>query len=217
MTAPRPQEAFQPILLHWYAQNGCVYPWRYSHNPYLVMVSEFLLQQTRAEDAIRPYSDLVKKYGNIEELSDARGTFLKNIFGRLGLFYRADRLVSAARFIVSEFGGAVPDSLEKLLTILGIGKYSANAILCFGFYKRAAVADGNIIRIYSRLFGVKFGTSRPRYDRKLWEFATEMLPDQNYVSFNYALLDFGKLMCTARNPRCLECPFNEACLYFKSR
>jgi len=202
------------VLLDWYFGNKCQYPWRYTKNPFLVMVSEFFLQKTKSEDAVELYNEVVGKYRNVLELADADIFFLKEIFSKLGLVYRAERLVSAARFIMSEFGGEIPDSLEKLISIPGIGTYSANAVLCFGFGKKVGIADSNIIRIYSRFFSMKFKTSRPRYDKGLWEFANKILPENRYVDFNYALLDLGKLICTSKRPKCSVCPLKKMCRYY---
>jgi A/G-specific adenine glycosylase len=214
MKAPFLKDELAEALLDWYSENKCQYPWRYTNDPFLVMVSEFFLQQTKSEDAVAPYNDVVGKYRNVLELADADILFLRGIFRKLGLVYRAERLVSAARFIMSEFGGEIPDSLEKLISIPGIGPYSANAVLCFGFGKKSGIADANIIRIYSRLFSMKFRTSRPRYDKGLWKLANDVLPEDRYADFNYALLDLGKLICTSKNPKCTICPLNEMCSYY---
>lgn len=208
-----PKKAFAWDLLEWYSRNRLEYPWRYKNDPFLVLVSEFLLQQTKSGDAVGPYLKLVQRYRNIPDMANAELPFLNGIFAGLGLFYRAERLLSAARYLLSAFGGEIPDSLEDLLSVPGIGAYCGSAVLCFGFGRRVAVLDTNIIRIYSRIFGLKAKTSRPRQDRELWRFANEMLPEKGYVDFNYALLDFGKLVCTSRNPKCAYCPFEKTCLY----
>ena len=216
MSAPAHKDAFAELLLAWYSRNRCGYPWRYTNNPYLVLVSEFLLQQTKSDDAVEPYKTLIGSYGNAGEMAEADVSFLREVFQRLGLFYRADRLLSAARFIVSEYGGLVPRTIEELLRIPGVGPYTANAVICFGFGGRAAVVDTNVIRIYTRVFQIKSSSSRPRQDRRIWEFASSMLPDSSCADFNYALLDFGRMVCRSRNPRCGDCPLQKLCLYRKS-
>ena len=209
------KHAFTKILLEWYSGNRCGYPWRYTYDPFLVLVSEFLLQQTKSDDAVEPYRALTGRYRSAGELAEADISFLRGVFQRLGLFYRADRIMSAARFIVSEYSGSVPGTIEELLEIPGVGPYTANAVFCFGFGRRAAVADTNVIRIYSRFFQLKSSSSRPRQDRQIWKFAGSMLPDSSFVDFNYALLDFGKMVCRSRNPRCSDCPLQKLCLYRK--
>jgi|ACXJ01.1.fsa_nt_gi A/G-specific adenine glycosylase len=216
MPAPAHKDAFAELLLEWYFENRYSYPWRYTNNPFLVLVSEFLLQQTKSDDAVEPYKTLIGSYRSVEELAEADISFLRELFQRLGLFYRAGRLLSAARFIVSEYGGLVPSTIEELLRIPGVGLYTANAVICFGFSRRAAVVDTNVIRIYSRVFQLKSSYSRPRQDRRIWEFADSMLPDHGCADFNYALLDFGRLVCRSRNPRCSDCPLQKLCLYRKT-
>ncbi len=217
MNTPFSKDKLARALLEWYSKNKCAYPWRYTNDPFLVLVSEFFLQQTKSDDIVVPYNILLGKYKNISELANADIAFLREIFSKLGLFYRAERLVSAARFIISEFSGEIPNSLDKLVSIPGIGLYSANAILCFGFGKKVGIADANIIRIYSRVCSMKFRTSRPRYDKGLWKFANDALPEKQYVDFNYSLLDFGKLICTFKNPKCTICPLNNMCHYYSDR
>lgn len=217
MNLPFPKDELAKALIEWYTKNKRDYPWRYTNDSFLVLVSEFFLQQTKSDDVVEPYNILLGKYKSISELANADITFLREIFSKLGLFYRAERLVSAARFIMSEFSGEIPNSLDKLLSIPGIGLYSANAILCFGFGKKVGIADANVIRIYSRVYNLKSKTSRPRYDRNLWKFANDALPEKQYVDFNYSLLDFGKLICTFRNPKCTICPLNNVCRFYSGR
>lgn len=208
------KDIFVSILLQWYTENKRVFPWRYVSDPFLVLVSEFFLQQTKSEDVAKYFEVLTRKYGNVSKLAQADTSFMKTIFGKLGLFYRAERLVSAAKYVLVQFNGEIPESLEELLTIPGVGQYSGNAILCFGFGKRVGIVDANIIRIYSRVFNVRSKNVRPRTDGNLWKFAHAILPEDHFVDFNYALLDFGKLVCSSRKPKCAICPLSRVCLYY---
>lgn len=202
---------FQYLLLDWYDKNKRDFPWRYTFDPYKVMVSEMLLQQTNVEKVIEPYIKIIETYRDISELANADISFLKGVFKDIGLFYRADRLKSIAKEIVCNQDGQIPDKWNSLIKIKGIGSYICCAILCFGFNKPYAVLDTNVIRILERLFDVKSEKNRPRDDTKLWEFAQIMLPGDRYIDYNYAILDFGSSVCTAYNPKCKLCKLKVLC------
>ncbi|WP_097028598.1 A/G-specific adenine glycosylase [Clostridium peptidivorans] len=203
--------AFQYLLLDWYDKNKRNFPWRYTFEPYRVLVSEMLLQQTNVEKVIQPYLKIIKAYKDINELSDSDIKFLKSIFKDIGLFYRADRLKDIAKEIVKCHKGSIPNQWEDLIKIKGIGYYICSAILCFGFNQPYAVLDTNVIRIFERIFEIKSEKKRPRDDTKLWEFAQMLIPEDRYVDYNYAVLDFGASICTAYNPKCSTCVFKDMC------
>ncbi|WP_242851491.1 A/G-specific adenine glycosylase [Clostridium sp. DMHC 10] len=146
---------FQCFLLDWYDKNKRKFSWRYTFDPYKVLISEILLQQTNVEKIIEPYLNIIKAYKNIEELAECDTEFLKDIFKDIGLFYRADRLKDIAKDIVKYHNKTIPDSWDELIKIKGIGYYICSALLCFGFNKPYAVLDTNVIRIFKRVFDVK--------------------------------------------------------------
>ena len=202
---------FQWLLLNWYDKNKRSFPWRYTFEPYKVLVSEVLLQQTNAEKVIEPYFKIINIYKDINELSGSDINHLEGIFKDIGLFYRAGRLKDIAKEIVNYHKGEVPKQWEDLIKIKGIGDYICSAILCFGFNQPYAVLDTNVIRIFQRLFEVKSEKKRPRDDTKLWEFAQIMIPEDRYLDYNYAILDFGATVCTAYNPKCSTCVLKFMC------
>lgn len=202
---------FQYLLLDWYDKNRRDFPWRYTFNPYKVMISEVLLQQTNVEKIVKPYFEITEDYKNINDLANADIYFLKDIFKDIGLFYRADRLKNIAEEISYNHKGQIPDTWDELIKIKGIGAYICSAILCFGFNQPYAVLDTNVIRIFERLFDVKSEKKRPRDDIRLWEFAQMLLPKDRYVDYNYAILDFGASVCTAYNPKCSICVLKFIC------
>lgn len=207
---------YHAVLLDWYDENKREFPWRYIFNPYKVFVSEILLQQTNVEKITVPYCILTEQYKDISELSHANIEFLREIFKEIGLFYRADRIISISKEIMNKYDGIIPNQRGKLIRIKGIGNYICNAILCFGYNEPYAVLDTNVIRIFERLLGVKSTCSRPREDKSLWEFAQMLLPKDDYVDYNYALLDFASNVCTARNPKCSICTFRQICCLKKN-
>ncbi|HDL01995.1 MAG TPA: hypothetical protein ENH23_07165 [candidate division Zixibacteria bacterium] len=133
----------------------------------------------------------------------------------IGLFYRGRRLKKIAERIVNQFEGNVPDKKEDLMSLYGVGEYISNAVLCFAFKKRVPIVDTNVIRVYERVFNVKSQKSRPRTDKEVWKFAEKMLPEKDYVEYNYALLDFASEICRAKNPLCEICPLKNICKYKK--
>lgn len=206
---------FQKTILDWFHKNKRDFPWRTDRSPYKVLISEIFLQQTNADKVVEPYIRLTSKYSNVEQLANADKKFLDEIFKPLGLFYRADRLIDVSNQLVQNHSGNIPSDEEELLEIRGIGKYTANAVLCFGYNKKTPIIDTNVIRVFSRFFGVESEKNRPRTDRKIWEFAKNLLPNDNYQNFNYGILDFAALVCKHFNPLCNDCPLKSKCVYFK--
>lgn len=204
------------MLLKWYSSNKRDFPWRNTGHPYPVFISEFFLQKTKAEDVVRPYTEFISTYPNINSLSKACLADVSLKFEKLGLTYRGKRIISAAQVIVETHKSIIPSCEESLLKIPGIGKYSAGAILCFGFGMRRAILDGNVSRIYSRIFNFQPASTRSRDDKGFWNFAEVLLPESNFVDFNYALLDFGAKICSFRKPKCTTCPFKSDCKMYLS-
>lgn len=204
-------EIFKSVLSSWYGNNRRTFPWRYSSNPYYVLVSEILLQKTDVAKIIEPFDVLTSRYPTILDLSKETPDELTPIFLNIGLFYRAERLISIAKQITEDFQARVPDNKEELLTIKGVGDYIAGAILCFGYNIRAPIVDTNVVRIVSRYFGYVSTKKRPRTDKNLWNFVESLLPHDNYMDFNYSLLDFSSAVCTHYKPMCATCPLQNSC------
>ena len=203
-------------ILFWFRHNGRDFPWRYQYDPYKVYISEVLLQKTNVEKVTPIYLKIIEKYPTVKQLSNADEYFLIEMFKDLGLFYRAERLISATKTIANDFDGFFPSSVKDLKEIKSIGEYTANAIMCFGYGEKYPILDTNIIRIYFRFFGIKSSKKRPRTDKKLWQFAGELLPNKKFIEFNYALLDYGALICKYHNPICLKCALKNLCHYNKN-
>lgn len=206
---------FQFLLLNWYKENMRHFPWRYTFDPYKVLISEILLQQTNVYQIVNSYNQLIDKYKTLLDLSNGDINFINSIFSNLGLHYRSERLLNIAKSIVEYHNGIIPVENDILLNIKGIGHYTAGAILCFGYNKPAPILDRNVIRIFKRIFGAESGKSKPHEDPQLLDFTSSLLPESDYVDYNYALLDFGAKVCTARNPSCSSCPLNSLCDFYK--
>jgi A/G-specific adenine glycosylase len=206
-------DIFQAMLLHWYDINKRTFPWRYVFEPYKVFISEILLQQTNVEKIIKPYFKIINKYKNIYELAEAESEFLIYTFKEIGLFYRADRMISISKEFIDKYNGNIPDDLDNIIRVKGIGRYIGSAILCFGYNRPYAILDTNVIRVFERVLGISKERSRAREDKKLWEFAQAILPQNDYVDYNYALLDFASEVCSASKPKCSNCIFKYMCYF----
>lgn len=202
---------FQKRILTWERGNFKEYPWRFTSDPFFILISEILLQKTDARKVVKVYPKFIDSFPTVYSLYHADIQDIKSFFMKIGLFYRAQRLKEISTQIIKVFNGKIPDEKEKLLSIGGIGNYISNAILCFAFKKRVPIVDSNVIRVYQRVFNVRSSKPRPRTDNMLWRFAEEILPSSDYVRFNYALLDFASEVCKARNPLCEICEVKKIC------
>lgn len=201
-------------LKRWYLSYQRSYPWRKTKDPYKILISEFLLQKTNADLALDTYNDLIKDYPTPVLLANARINKVKRLISPIGLSYRAERLIRTSKQLIHDFKGKVPRTRKDLLKLYGVGLYISNAVLCFAYKKRTAIIDTNTIRIFSRVFGIVSNQKRPRTDKKLEKQVEFLLPSKDTDKFNYALLDFGAIVCTANHPKCNNCPLNSFCDYY---
>jgi A/G-specific adenine glycosylase len=207
--SPGPQRQFRARLLKWYAHHGRDLPWRKTADPYRILVSEFMLQQTQVDRVIPKYREWLAKYPTMEDLADAPLSDVKRTWYPLGYNIRPVRLHSIARESVARYGGALPRDSERLLSFKGIGRYTAGAIRAFAFRQDAPILDTNVMRVLHRVF---VGTGDPKKRKAaLWGLSEAMIPKGKGYDFNQALMDFGATVCTARDPYCLLCPMKDFC------
>lgn len=204
-------------LLRWYGINGRSFPWRTTADPYRVLVAEIFLQKTQASQVLPIYRRFLRKFPTAKSLARAsRKDILEEVWS-LGLPARAAQLQRLARALVVRFGGRVPCSEAELLSLEGVGRYTANAVLCFAFSQRRAVVDANVIRVLSRYFAVTSRRARPRDDRGLWATAEGLVPRTRSRDYNWAILDFAALICQPRTPKCGECFLRVGCRFYRAR
>jgi A/G-specific adenine glycosylase len=198
---------FRRQITIWFGKSKRTFLWRETDNPYYILVAEILLQQTDAKKVSLVYADFIRRYPNIAELACAQKDDVQSFISKIGLSYRTERLVNIAKEITERFAGQVPSSESELLSLTGVGRYIANAVLSAGFGRRLAVVDTNIVRILERFFGIRSQHSRPRTDPELWDVAHALLPRRSVDArtWNYALIDFCALVCTFYNPKCSDC------------
>jgi A/G-specific adenine glycosylase len=202
---------FQRRLLRWYAVHGRDLPWRRTRDPYRVLVSEIMLQQTQVERVVPKYHEFLARYPTFESLARARPAEVRRTWRPLGYNIRPVHLQAIAREAVARYGGRLPADGKTLRTLRGIGPYTAGAILSFAYGQDAAVLDTNVRRVLGRVFLGPRGLARVRGQRAFWALAETLVPPGGAYDFNQALMDFGATWCTPRRPRCPGCPMGAFC------
>jgi A/G-specific adenine glycosylase len=208
------RRAFRRRLLTWYGKHGRDLPWRRTTDPYHILVSEVMLQQTQVDRVLPKYEEWLRKFPTFEALAAAPETDVTETWRPLGYNIRPRRLHAIARESVTRFGGTLPQDEDTLRSFKGIGAYTAGAVLSFAFGQRAAILDTNVARVLFRVF-VGRGEAKSHSMRKhLWAVSRSVLPARQVFDFNQALMDFGATLCTARKPKCLICPMRRGCAAF---
>jgi A/G-specific adenine glycosylase len=198
-------------LLQWYALEQRDLPWRSTHDPYAILVSEMMLQQTQVQRVLPKYEQFLATFPTLADLAGASTADVISVWVPLGYNMRAVRLQSIARQVMEEYGGSIPDTIEELLTLKGIGRYTAGAIACFAFLKQVAMVDTNIHRVLHRIFlGLDLSEPELTNDQRL-TFAEQVLPTDQAYNWNQALMDLGATICTSANPQCTRCPLQGTC------
>jgi A/G-specific adenine glycosylase len=205
------KEKIQNKLLQWFTKNARDLPWRKTQDPYAIWVSEIMLQQTQVPTVIPYYQKFLKTFPTIRHLAKADLSKVLKIWEGLGYYSRARNLYYAAQIVLSHFRGKVPDSLKDLLSLPGIGRSTAGAILSFAYNKEAPVLDGNAKRVFSRLFAISGNPARGKVESFLWQISASLIPKDHSNPFNQALMDLGSMICTPKEPRCLSCPLKNLC------
>jgi A/G-specific adenine glycosylase len=202
---------FRRRLLAWYRRNGRDLPWRRTTDPYHILVSEIMLQQTQVDRVLPKYRQWLERYPSLEALAAAPEDDVTETWRPLGYNIRPRRLHAIARESVERYGGALPDDEATLLSFKGIGAYTAGAVMSFAFGRRAAILDTNVARVLFRVFVGRGEPGAHAMRRHLWEVSRAVLPMRHVFDFNQALMDFGATRCTARKPACGGCPMRRGC------
>src|SRR5215203_2887921 len=211
LPAPPARRRFRTRLLAWYREHGRDLPWRSTDDPYHILVSEVMLQQTQVDRVLPKYYEWLERFPSLAALADAPETDVTTAWRPLGYNIRPTRLQSIAREAMSKFGGQLPSDEATLLSFKGIGRYTAGAIRSFAFRERAAILDTNVARVLFRVFIAKGDPKSHQLKRHLWTLSETLVPVRDVYDFNQALMDFGAMVCVARNPKCLVCPMKKGC------
>ncbi len=200
-----------PRLLAWYRQHGRTLPWRGHPDPYAVWVSEIMLQQTRVDTVIPYFEKWMGLFPSVKDLAKATEQDVLNAWEGLGYYSRARNLHKAAKTVVEQHNGKLPRDLKELLNLPGIGRYTVGAIASIAFGMDEPTLDGNLRRVFARLFDVSEPADSSTGEKILWGLAKEHLPIGQAGDYNQALMDLGATICLPKKPRCLICPLMEVC------
>lgn len=206
---PRRAISFRRSLLGWYRQHGRDLPWRRTRDPYAVLVSEFMLQQTQVATVIRYYTNWLRRFPDFATLAAASESDVLHAWQGLGYYARARNLHATAKAIVEQHRGMFPDASADKLP--GIGRYTANAVATFAFDAPAPVVEANVARVLARLGNLRLPIDSTAGRRALWSAAEALVPQRNAREYNSALMDLGAIICTAREPKCAACPVQRFC------
>jgi A/G-specific adenine glycosylase len=212
MTLPFKSDEVARRLLDWYGREGRDLPWRATRDPYRIWLSEIMLQQTTVAAVIPYYARFLERFPDIQSLASSSLDEVIALWAGLGYYSRARNLHRTARLIVENMTGSFPDNLTALMSLPGIGRSTAGAILSIAFNKPAAILDGNVRRVLVRLFCWREDPRCSDAERKLWQWAEALTPANNPHDYAQSIMDLGATVCTPREPSCCRCPLEEICL-----
>jgi len=202
---------FKQTLHHWYKLNKRELPWRYTKDPYKIWISEIILQQTRVQHGISYYEKFIERFPTIMNLAKANEDEVLKLWQGLGYYSRARNLHQAAKSIIKNFNGKFPDDYQDILSLKGIGPYTAAAIASIAFGLHHATVDGNVYRVLSRYFGIETPIDSTSGKKFFGNLADELILDSEPGMHNQALMEFGALQCVPKNPECGNCPLGHSC------
>jgi A/G-specific adenine glycosylase len=211
-TRPLPTPDLGTAIERWFRRHQRPLPWRETYDPYHVWVSEVMAQQTRLEVVVPYFLRFIEAFPTLAALAEASEDEVTAAWSGLGYYRRARMLLAGAVDVQSRFGGRIPDDLESLLGIPGIGPYTAGAIRSIAFDERAPIVDGNVARVLSRLYAIEAPIGSPALNRAAWDHAGRLVADTaSPRALNQGLMELGALICTPRKPTCLLCPVARHC------
>ncbi len=197
-------------ILSWFAKHGRDLPWRETNNPYKVLVSEVMLQQTQVGRVLEKYPQFLKRFPTLSSLASASTRDAIRSWSGMGYNNRIVRLQNLARQVIEHYHRTFPRTIDALRQLPGIGQYTAHAVACYAFRQNVPLVDTNIRRVISRIFGKVFPINH-KDEKAIWTVANSLLPKGKTYAWNQALMDLGAMICTARQPKCAQCPVNTLC------
>ena len=203
--------SFSEELISWYNKNKRELPWRNTRDPYKIWLSEIILQQTKVQQGLPYYNLFINEFPTVHHLANAPEDKVLKAWQGLGYYSRARNLQYTAKMICNEYNGIFPNNYKDILSLKGVGTYTAAAISSFAFNLNYAVLDGNVIRVLSRVFGLDTFFDTGKGKKEFQELADLKLPRDNAYAHNQAIMEFGALVCTPRKPACFNCVFKDSC------
>ena len=202
---------FRRRLLSWYRRHGRDLPWRRTRDPYAILVSEIMLQQTQVAAVIPYYNKWLQRFPDFGSLARASQDEVLRAWQGLGYYARARNLHATAKTVMNRHGGNFPQGIEQMRQLPGIGKYTAHAVASFAFDRSVPIIEANTARVLARLFNLRESIDSDAGRKTLWQHAASLLPKSEATTFNSALLDLGALICVSRKPKCDVCPVKTLC------
>src|SRR6266436_5758092 len=206
-----PKTQFRRALINWYRRSGRDLPWRDTRDPYAILVSELMLQQTQVATVIPYYNEWLCRFPDFTSLARASENDVLHAWQGLGYYARARNLHAAAKAVVDRHGGRFPRLVEKMQQLPGIGKYTAHAVASFAFNQSVPIVESNTARVLTRFFDFRESIDSVAGRKTLWQYAATLLPKSNARIYNSALIDLGALVCIPRGPKCGICPVKKIC------
>lgn len=207
---------FQNCLMDWYQKEARDLPWRTDSSPYKVWISEIMLQQTRVDTVIPYFIRFISEISTVQELAQVPEEKLLKLWQGLGYYNRALNLKKAAQIIIKEFNGQIPSDIKDLLSLPGIGEYTAGAIASIAFGKAVPAVDGNVLRVIARLTAHRGDISDSKGKKQIESVVMDILPSEKTGMFNQALMDLGAMICLPNGePKCSQCPVKEYCMAYR--
>lgn len=206
---------FSKNIISWYSVNKRDLPWRHTKNPYHIWLSEIILQQTQVKQGLPYYQSFITSFPTVFDLAKSDEQNVLKLWQGLGYYSRARNLHHSAKYIVNELEGIFPNTYKDILKLKGVGDYTASAIASFAFGETTAVVDGNVYRVLSRFFGIDTPINSTNGIKEFKALATELIDKKQPAEFNQAIMEFGAQQCKPKNPYCIICPLQSACVAFQ--
>jgi len=206
---------FSKNVIIWYSDNKRDLPWRHTTDPYLIWLSEIILQQTQVKQGLPYYESFIKAFPTVFDLAKSDEQNVLKLWQGLGYYSRARNLHYTAKYLVNELDGVFPDNYKEIIKLKGIGDYTASAIASIAFGEVAAVVDGNVYRVLSRFYGIETPINSTKGIKEFKALATKLIDQRQPALFNQAIMEFGARQCKPKNPYCIVCPLQSGCLAFQ--
>src|SRR5690606_30446823 len=203
-------------VIAWYLVNKRDLPWRKTQDPYIIWLSEIILQQTRVEQGLPYFHRFLEKYPTVSDFAAADEDEILNLWQGLGYYSRGRNMHKTSKIVMEEHGGYFPSKYEDLLKLKGVGEYTAAAISSFSVGEVKAVVDGNVFRLLSRFFGLQEVINSPQGKRAFTELANDVINKHDSGTSNQAMMEFGAMVCKPRNPDCIVCPLSQQCFALRN-
>ncbi len=211
------ENSFENIVINWYTTNKRDLPWRNTQDPYLIWISEIMLQQTRVNQCLPYFNRFVSRFPTISSLAQAPIDEVLKHWEGLGYYSRARNIHFTAKYIHENLGGNFPTTFNEIIKLKGIGPYTSSAISSFAFKEKVAVVDGNVFRVLARYFNIDLDIALGSSMKYFQDLANELIPESMPDTFNQAIMEFGAIQCVPQNPNCEICPLQKNCEAFHKK